>query len=171
MTKRPQNGFTLVEMVAALTVLALLAAIVGPLLTNGARAYNESAAAVHTLSKLRIASERLVRETREIRRDGSGNYDISLPLSSTTLEFFKTDNERVTISATVPLVTLAYASIGGTPVLSDEVSAFSFSYFQADGSLPAIDNSDVAFIEFELVLTHAGNNYAQRSRIALRNQP
>lgn len=56
-------------------------------------------------------------------------------------------------------------------MLSDEVSAFSFSYIQADGSLPAIDNSDVAFIEFELVLTHAGNNYPQRSRIALRNQP
>ena len=171
MMKRPETGFTLVEMVAALTVLALLAAIVGPLLSNGVRAYNDSASALHTLSKLRVASERLLREIREIRRDGSGNFDISLPLSPTTLQFFKTDSEQVTISTTAPLLTLAYAGIGGTPVLSDEVSAFSFSYIQADGSLPATDNSDVAFIEFELVLTHAGNNYPQRSRIALRNQP
>jgi prepilin-type N-terminal cleavage/methylation domain-containing protein len=171
MMKRPENGFTLMEMVAALTVLALLAAIVSPLLSNGARAYNDSAAALHTLSNLRVASERLVREIREIRRDGSGNYDISLPLSSSTLQFFKTDTEQVTVSAAVPLLRLAYASIAGTPTLSDDVSAFSFSYFQADGSLPATDNSDVAFIEFELVLSHAGNNYAQRSRVALRNQP
>ncbi|MEA2079618.1 MAG: prepilin-type N-terminal cleavage/methylation domain-containing protein [Pseudomonadota bacterium] len=171
MIKRPETGFTLLEMVAALTVLGLLAAIVGPILTNGVRAYNDSASAVHTLSKLRVASERLVREVREIRRDGSGNFDISLPLSSTTLQFFKTDTDQVTISSAVPLITLAYTGIGGAPVLSDEVSALSFSYFQADGSLPANDNSDVAFIEFELVLTHAGNNYAQRSRIALRNQP
>jgi prepilin-type N-terminal cleavage/methylation domain-containing protein len=171
MTKRPESGFTLVEMVAALTVLALLAAIVGPLLTGGARAYNDSASAVHTLSKLRVASERLVREIREIRRDGSGNFDVSPPLSSTTLQFFKTDTEQVTIATAAPLLTLAYASIAGTPVLSDEVSTLSFGYFQADGSLPANDNTDVAFIEFELILTHAGNNYAQRSRIALRNRP
>jgi len=169
--KRPENGFTLVEMVAALTVLALLAAIVAPLLTNGARAYNDSAAAVHTLSKLRVASERLVREIREIRRDSSGNYDISLPLSSTTLQFFKTDSQQVTISTAAPLITLAYTGIGGAPVLSDEVSALSFGYFQADGILPANGNSDVAFINFELVLTHAGNNYVQRARVALRNQP
>lgn len=166
-----QMGFTLVEMVAALTVLALLAAIAGPFLSNGVRAYNDSASAVHTLGKLRLASERLVREIREIRRDVSGNFDISLPLSSNTLQFFKSDSEQVTVSAAAPLVTLSYASIAGTPVLSDEVSSLNFSYFQADGSLPANDNSDVAFIEFELVLAHAGNNYAQRSRVALRNQP
>ena len=171
MNKLPENGFTLVEMVAALTVLALLAAIVGPLLSNGARAYNDSAATLHTLSDLRIASERLVRELREIRRDGSGNYDISLPLSSTTLQFFKTDSEQVTISTAAPMVTLSYAGIAGTPILSDKVSALNFSYFQTDGSLPANDNSDVAFIDFELILTHAGNNYAQRARVALRNQP
>jgi prepilin-type N-terminal cleavage/methylation domain-containing protein len=170
MVKRSPNGFTLMEMVAALTVLALLTAIVGPLLTNGVRAYNDTASAVQTLSKLRIASERLAREIREIRRDGSGNYDISLPLSSTRLEFSKTDSERVTVDVDATLLTLAYAGIAGNPVLSDQVSSFSLSYFQADGSLPAIDNTDVAFIEFELVLSHAGNDYAQRSRIALRNR-
>ncbi len=171
MARPRQHGFTLMEMVAALTVLALLAAVAAPFISNGVGAYNESAAAVQTLGKLRLASERLVREVREIRRDGAGNFDISLPLSSTTLQFFKTDSEQVTVSAAAPLLTLAYASIAGTPVLSDDVSTLSFSYFQADGSLPANDNSDVAFIEFELVLTHGGNNYAQRSRVALRNQP
>jgi prepilin-type N-terminal cleavage/methylation domain-containing protein len=171
MAKRLQKGFTLVEMVSALTVLALLAAIAGPFIANGVHAYNDSASAIHTLGKIRLASERLVREIREIRRDGSGNFDISQPLSSATLQFFKTDSEQVTITTAPPLVTMAYASIAGTPVLSDEVNSLSFSYFQADGSLPATDNSDVAFIEFELVLTHAGNNYAQRSRVALRNQP
>ena len=29
----------------------------------------------------------------------------------------------------------------------------------------------IFFVEFELVLTHAGNVYRQRSRVALRNQP
>ena len=171
MTKYSQYAFTLVEMVAALTVLALLAALAVPFINNGVRAYNDTASAVHTLGKLRLASERLAREIREIRRNGSGNFDISLPLSSSTLQFYKTDTERVTVTSAAPLVTLTYASVAGTPVLSDEVSSLNFDYFQADGSLPANDNTDVAFIEFELVLSHAGNDYAQRTRVALRNQP
>ncbi len=60
MQRSRSNGFTLVEMIAALTVLALLAAIVGPYMVNGVRAFNDSAASVHTLGKLRGASERLV---------------------------------------------------------------------------------------------------------------
>ena len=173
MTKRPENGFTLVETVAALTVLALLAAIVGPLLTNGVRAYNDSAAAIHTLSKLRVASERLVREIREIRN--SGGYDILTSMASpnNALRFIKTDTETVTIGSASPLLTLAYDSISAANpyTLSDELSNITFRYWQSDGTTPANNNTDVAFIEFELVLTHDGNNYAQRSRIALRNQP
>ena len=171
MKRFSQSAFTLVEIVAALTVLALLAAIAGPFITNGVRAYNDSASAVHTLGKLRLASERLTREIREIRRDGSGNFDITLPLATSTLQFHKTDSEQVTISTTIPLVTLAYTSIAGTPVLVDEVSSLNFSYLQGDGTTPASNNTDIAFVEFELVLTHAGNIYAQRTRVALRNQP
>jgi len=173
MANRLKNGFTLVETVATLTVLALLAAIVGPLLTNGAHAYNDSAAALNTLSKLRVASERLVREIREV--NNTGIYDILTSVASpnSTLRFIKTDTETVTIDSAPPLLTLAYDSISAANpyTLSDELSNITFRYWQSDGTTPANNNSDVAFIEFELVLTHAGNNYAQRSRIALRNQP
>jgi prepilin-type N-terminal cleavage/methylation domain-containing protein len=173
MTKRPQNGFTLVEMVAALTVLALLAAIVGPLLSNGARAYNDSAAAIHTLSKLRVASERLVREIREIRNTGAYDILTSVASPNSALRFIKTDTETVTIDSASPLLTLAYDSISAANpyTLCDELTNITFRYWQSDGTTPANNSMDVAFIEFELVLTHAGSNYAQRSRIALRNQP
>ena len=175
MRRNRSDGFTLVEMIAALTVLALLAAIAGPYMVNGVRAYNDSASAVHTLSKLRLASERLVREIRETRRNaGSGNYDILSPIAnpSGALRFVKTDGEPVTIGNTATLLTLAYDSINvATPyTLSDELNSIVFNFWQSDGTA-ATNNSDVAFVEFELVLTHAGNNYAQRSRVALRNRP
>jgi prepilin-type N-terminal cleavage/methylation domain-containing protein len=173
MVKRLENGFTLVEMVAALTVLALLAAIVGPLLSNGARAYNDSAAAIHTLSKVRFASERLVREIREVSNTGAYDILTSVASPNSTLRFIKTDTETVTISSAPPLLTMAYDSVSAANpyTLSDELSSITFRYWQSDGSTPASNNTDIAFIEFELVLAHGGNNYAQRSRIALRNRP
>lgn len=166
------RGFTLMEMVIVLVMIGLMAAIAGPYLSNGMRAYNDSASAVHTLSKLRLASERLVREIREIRRDAAGDYDVTLPLTSGSLEFVKTDGEQVSIANAGTQLTLAYASVaGGAPfTLSDELASFSFSYLKHDGT-PYTSIADLGMIEFELVLSHAGNNYRQRSRVALRNQP
>jgi Tfp pilus assembly protein FimT len=159
-------------MVIVLVMLALMTAIAGPYLSNGMRAYNDSAAAVHTLSKLRLASERLVRELREVRRNPAAptNYDITV--GGLPLVFTKTDGETVTIDSTAALLTLAYDSIGGgtSYALTDELNSISFSYLQSDGNA-ATGPSDVAFVEFELELTHAGNDYRQRSRVALRNQP
>ena len=172
MAGNASKGFTLMEMVIVLTMLAIMAAVAGPYLSNGMRAYNDSASAVHTLSKLRLASERLVREIREIRGDGAGNYDITLPLSAGALEFFKSDGERVSINGAGAQLTLTYASIaGGAPfTLSDQLSSVTFSYLTSAG-MPYTSIADLGIIEFELVLTHAGNEYRQRSRVALRNQP
>jgi len=156
-----------------LTMLAIMAAVAGPYLANGVRAYNDSSSSVHTLSNLRTASERLVREIREVRN--TGNYDIltSVAAPNSTLSFIKTDTETVTIDTSASLLRLTYASInaGTAYTLSDELTSITFSYWQRDGITPANNNADVAVIDFELTLTHAGNNYAQRSRVALRNQP
>jgi len=172
MSSRGAKGFTLMEMVIVLVMLGLMAAIAGPYLSNGMRAYNDSAAAVHTLSKLRLASERLVREIREVRRDAAGNYDVTLPLTSGALEFVKTDGEQVSIGDAGAQLTLAYSSVaGGAPfTLSDELASITFTYLKADGT-PYTSVADLRIIEFELVLNHAGNDYRQRSRVALRNQP
>ncbi len=168
-----RNGFTLVEMVITLTTLAILATVAGPYLSNGVRAYNDTASAVHTLSNLRSSSERLVREIREVSNTGA--YEIFTPIVSpnNTLSFRKTDTEIVTIDSATSLLTLAYNSINTATAytLSDELGSLTFNYWQADGVTAANNTLDVAFIEFELVLNHAGNNYAQRSRVALRNQP
>jgi prepilin-type N-terminal cleavage/methylation domain-containing protein len=172
MTRSAVQGFTLMEMVIVLVMLAVMTAIAGPYLSNGVRAFNDSAAAVHTLSKLRVASERLVRELREVRRNPAtpANYDITV--GGLPLVFTKTDGETVTIDSAGPLLTLAYDSVGGGAAyaLSDELNNISFFYLQSDGST-ATGAGNVAFVEFELELTHAGNDYRQRSRVALRNQP
>jgi prepilin-type N-terminal cleavage/methylation domain-containing protein len=173
MTMPNRNGFTLMEMVITLTMLAVLAALAGPYLSNGVRAYNDTASAIDTLSKLRNSSERMVREIREINNNGA--YEILSPITSpnSALSFRKTDTETVTIDTSAAQLRLAYASINGATAytLSDKLGSISFNYWQADGVTAANDTSDVAFIEFELVLNSAGNTYAQRSLVALRNRP
>ena len=110
MTRSASRGFTLLEMVIVLVMLALMTAIAGPYLSNGVQAFNDSAAAVHTLGKLRLASERLVRELREVRRNPAApaNYDISV--GTMPLVFTKTDGETVRVNSAAPLLTLAYDS-------------------------------------------------------------
>jgi prepilin-type N-terminal cleavage/methylation domain-containing protein len=170
MKRAALHGFTLMEMVLVLTMLAIMAAVGAPYLGLGAQAYNETAASLDTLGKLRNASERLVREIREIGRLPSGDYDVTI--GANPLVFTKRDGETVTVNVAAPVITLAYGSVPGvTPVLTDDVSNLTFSYLQSDGS-NATGPDNVAFIEFELVLdpAPAGNPYLQRSRVALRNQ-
>lgn len=171
MIRRKAQGFTLVEMVTTLTMLAIMAAISAPYLSRGAEAYNASAAALQTLGKLRNASERLVREIREIGRLPSGDYAVTV--GANPLVFTRQDGETVTVNTVAPLVTLSYASIAGvTPVLTDEVIGLNFTYLRSDGSTTATGGDNVAFIEFELILDPGtgGSPYSHRSRIALRNQ-
>lgn len=172
MTRSAVHGFTLMEMVIVLVMLALMSAIAGPYLSNGVRAYNDATAAVNTLSELRVASERLVRELREVRRNPAAPASYDTTVGAMPLVFTKADGETVTVNGSAPLLTLAYNSVGGgTPFpLSDELNSITFRYLQSDGST-ATSAGHVAFVEFELVLTHAGNDYRQRSRVALRNQP
>ena len=166
-----QRGFTLLELVVGLVVLALLGAAAGYGLIGGTLAFSNTADGIQTLGKLRYASERMAREVREIRRN-PGNpalYDIGT-MNATTLAFTKSDGVTVTLTSAPPQARLAYSTPGGTHTLTDEVSSLAFSYLQADGSTAATGNGDVAFVEVELELARSGNNYPQRTRVALRNQ-
>lgn len=168
---RQQTGHTLIEMIIAIVILGLLGAAAGYGLQNGALAFVNTTDAVHTLGKLRLASERLGREIREMRRDPltPAAYDI-VTMNATTLTFTKADGTGVTLNSAPPRITLAYSAPAGTHTLTDAVSSLTFAYYQADGLTPATGSGDLAFIEFELVLNHNGNAYPQRARVALRNR-
>ena len=50
------KGFTLMELVVTLIVLALMTSFALPFMSNGVRAYNDTSAGLQTLGKLRYAS-------------------------------------------------------------------------------------------------------------------
>ena len=166
-----QSGFSMIEMIISLVILAVLGTTAGYGLVGGVRAFSDSTDVLQTLGKLRYTSERIVREVREIRRDAlfPTNFDITT-MSATTLSFTRGNGAVVTINANPPLLTLAYADPAGTWTLTDEVSTMNFAYFQSDGSTVATSQADVAFIELNLELSQAGKSYPHRTRVALRNR-
>lgn len=166
-----QHGFTLIELIITLMILGILGAAAGHALTGGALAYSGNADNLQTLGKLRYASERMVRELREIRRSSLNPaiYDITT-MTATTLVFIRRDGTAVTLNAAPPLLTLAYSVPAGTYTLTDEVGSLALSYFKADGTTPATGNADVAYIVFDLVLASNGKSFPQQARVALRNR-
>lgn len=172
------RGFTLVEMVISIMLIGILGAAAAMAIGQGVRASVESQTRVDTLSKLRMATERMAREIRQVRRDPATvtQYDI-LTRTSTALSFRRLDNDGTSVrtvslnGAAPPILTLGYDSPAGTPTLTDQVSSVSFTYWQSDGVTASTTNADLAFIDINLVLNDSfGNAFSQRTRIALRNR-
>lgn len=174
----PAGGFTLIEMVASMVIVGILVAVSVPMLSNGFRAYEASRASLATMSKLRYATERIVREIREVRRNpGSpANYDISSPIATgSSITFNKTDGvtvTTVTIAQAGSTVTLDYnpPNVAPDPVLADQLGSLQFSYFQANGTTAANTTANVAFVQIAISLTQGTATYSQRVRVGLRNQ-
>ena len=168
-----QRGFTLVEILATVVVLSILAVLGLPLLSSSTRAYSATQEGLSTLSKLRYATERLAREVREVRRNPllATEYDIAV-MSSTTFKFTKTDGVEVTLSAAPPVLTLGYSTPVVTPVpaLTDQVDTQAFKYYKADGVTETTLKSEVAFVEINLALKLNAAVYPQRTRMSLRNK-
>ncbi len=166
------RGFSLVEMIVTLVLVGILAVIGLPILSNSLRAYSATQEGLGTLTKLRYATERLAREIREVRRDPAvpTDYDIAI-MTAAKFQFTKTDGVEVTLEAVPPALTLNYAPpVTPAPALTDQVKGFTFRYLQADGATAATSKSDVAFVDITLTLTQSGTDYAQRTRMGLRNK-
>ena len=186
---RKSAGFTLIELITVMTMLAILAVGIAPLIRNSFDAYNSVTDGAAAQSQLQYASERISRELREINVTSSG-YSISssMPASgtATSIAFTQRVTGRVvTISGNLTsscatsstqscTLTLSYSDVGGgtVPVLLRNVSSFAVKYYKFDsatlGYVQTSDSSAVSFVEVSLGMLQ--NTFMQRLRIRLRNQ-
>jgi prepilin-type N-terminal cleavage/methylation domain-containing protein len=189
-------GYALIEMVIVIIIVGVLAAFIGPILTETLGSYEHTSRNIEVLTKMRYAMDRMGREIHSIRRDpaNSANYDIVTgSMSASKLEFCNGDGTRVTIdnSALASEVQMAYSAsaspstcsvaAGTAQTLTDAVTTFCFSYCLIDGTTctrtaacaataSVVDKSTVAFVDVIMTLTGTGTGaYANTLRIDLRN--
>lgn len=170
--RRAQRGFTLLEMVVVITVLGTLAAVGAQILSGGVQAFDASQNAMTTLAKAQYTTERLARELRGVTYS-AGSYTISLP-SSTQVTFTRSDGastDTVDLRFSASTLTLAYGTVPGTHVLTDQVTSATFAGYQSDGVTQTSDPALIAYVDLQITWSDGSTQYPRRVRVALREEP
>lgn len=143
------SGFTLIEVVMAIVVMAIIAVGVGSLLYQGTRSFEMLDTRRDLTGQGRLAMERMTREIRLTRcvSGGGACTPTAAEITAMTadeLRFVKQDYEGRGFRYDAPAQTL-YLRQGSTPtdpedILARNVSAFALGYFKSNGTaatLPA----------------------------------
>lgn len=143
------SGFTLIEVIMAIVVMAIIAVGVGSLLYQGTRSFEMMDTRRDLTGQGKLAMERMTREIRLTRcASGSGACTPTAAeitaMTADELRFVKQDYEGRGFRYDAPTQTL-YLRQGSAPtdpedILAGNVSAFAFDYFKSNGTtatLPA----------------------------------
>ncbi len=195
-TRFRANGFSLLELVIAMVLTALLAVFAMQPVLSALQARSRVAGNLAAIDALRFATERMVRELRQVRYDaqGSGFQLAALdPVAGTSSASRGLCFTRVGGSAGATYASLALRQTGttatldqvswpgcvaaGPKLLADRVSALRFDYWSYGSGTPvALALNDpafgtkLAFIDITLSVTpNDGPAVSYRSRAVLRN--
>lgn len=141
------KGFTLIELIATIVLMAIISIIVGQVLLNGYQNFITSQNISQTDWRGLLALERLANDIHTIRSAG----DIST-ITSTQLAF--TDVNGTAIQFQLSGSNL----LRNSQLLASGVQSFNFSYLDKNGATTAAPSS-VRFISISLALVE--NNFTQ----------
>lgn len=166
-----QRGFSLIELTLAIVVMGIVALTGSQIVSSGIDAYSETKEAVATLNSAIYTMERLKREIRATWYTG-GAYSV-VTCTASRYQFTRSDGVIVDIQSAPPLVTMGYSAPAVSATLTDQVSTFSFAFYQSDGTAMTLPCSpaNLAYVEVSYELVDDAANYSRRMRIALRGKP
>ncbi len=157
-----QRGFSLLEMVLVIVLMALLAGLGSRLLSVGFDSYFTARDHSDADWQGRYAWQRLSRELRTVRSPSAADL-VMAPANQVTFTTLAGD-------------TVSYALAGNTLnrngiPLADGISGLSFSYLQRDGKSVAADATQVFYIVVDYSVARSGNNYSVRALVRPRTFP
>ena len=167
----PARGFTLMEMVLSVVVLAILAGILAPMFANVLSASASSAASFSTLADVSMAMQRMMREIRQADYN-AGAYQCDI-MASTSLRCVKNDSAQTQfyLNYNANSINLAYSVPNASANLLANVSSFQLRYLDSSGAVTG-DPARLAQVEISLSVDSANmsNILSLRSRVMLRDR-
>ncbi len=122
-----KEGFTLIEIVLVLVIIAVLAGILIEPFRLGVKSYIGIETRADLTSQAREATNRIVREMRNIQKKANDMPNIT-SADATSITFV--DNRGVTISFSLAGSTV----LRDTNILADKVSSLDLRYFKGDNT-------------------------------------
>jgi len=156
-------GFTLVEFVMAVVLLSIIAGVTAPLMVEISRSWQSTVARTNLSENGRIAIDRMSREIRMIKNQGS-----VITATSSSFQFVNSDNQTILFDRSVS--SLRRTAAGVTNILADNASGLSFTYFDAnDAVLPApVVTADIRRIQIDLAFFSGANTLYIESGVSPR---
>lgn len=173
--KKPQGGFTLIEVVMVLVLLAIIGATVSSLLFQGARSLDVQDRRGTITAEAALAFERMTREIRLMRCTTSG---VSCNPSATDLTAWGATEVRFVTTDEVGRgfrlnAGALYLRDGSTAVdteylLADNVSSLAFDFLKTDGTAAA-SVAEVWRIDVTMTITDGAESVDFRSSVHPRS--
>ncbi len=122
---RGKEGFSLIEVILVMVLVGILAAILIPPLNLGVQGYSSIETRGHLAAQAREAATRMVRELRNIQKEGDNTPNIT-SADASSITFVDVSDNTITFALSGPAVNR------NADTLVDNVSSLQFRYF--DGS-------------------------------------
>lgn len=166
-------GFTLIETIASIVVIAVLGSMTGFIILNQVETYADAATQAQLHVESSVTLDRLVREFRSIDQDPTSTTLAPYITAATTTSLDWATTHELSVSGT----NLMLSSDGGvtSDILATDVSALALDYFDEDNvsllsgtSVASADLPDIRRISVSLTTTRSGVNETLRARVFLR---
>lgn len=155
---RAQSGFTLIEIIIVIVLVAIIAGIAAMIILQGVRAYSDEQQRSNLHYQTRLAMERMVRETRLIRSCG----DIIAPVNgSSMLQFTDINGTPITFSL------LGTNLNRNGMLLANGINPLRFNFFDQNGNptTSCLSPTGIWFIQIEMTGTQSAETIQLRARV------
>jgi len=173
--RRGYRGFTLVELIASMVVLAIVGGVSSSILLHSADGYLAASTTSQLHHELSVAMDRLARELRRIDRDPAAatiapHIDA---VTATSMAWRDADGDALSLDLMGDV--LWFAAAGGPPrVLLRDVAAFAIRTYDEDsGLLPSSLSADacdaIRRVEVSITLARSGGSEMLTARVFIRS--
>lgn len=154
-----QTGFTLLEFVMVIVIIAILAGIGSTQLYQGLSSYVQSNDMNTTDWQANAALERLFREIRSVNRSAA-----ITTASASVLTFTNGSNTSLTYQITSGNL------VEGANTLASNATALAFTYYDRNGAVTSTI-ANIRFVKIDLTLTENTYVYTYSTGVSLPNLP